>query len=184
MKTIDNFLIAGLKYTSSVMRILALLIVSVGFSFLAGCKDDSEDINLSPFFDYGDPQPVYWPGDLFADSVDYMNNDSLMLFGHFKPKQKNIDVIQYGFRVHGMPQGAGTEANYVLQKNIKWLFADLDTVVMSQYKIANIKTDSATFDLWIEVVNPWYNPQVDPLLAKTYYIVSNNSVKIKHAKTN
>jgi hypothetical protein len=117
------------------------------------------------------------PGELFTDSLKIVE-DSLMVFGHLKPKEKVINVEKY------YVAAGWFKDTIVIQKNVTWQFKDLDTIVITRHKIplryidqepiclmsdydGKVYCSRPTLMLVLEYINQDYDPNKTTIQHKT-----------------
>lgn len=137
---------------SAIVLTIIPLIVSMGL--FSGCADD-------PLFNPNPPVYNWNPGYPFADSVSYVDNDSITLYGHFQPKAYVVTVKAFSFELSEV-EGETIEKTeiYHIEKDAIWEFtaANLnDTLIMANRTIPRITPKPNTtyrFRMIITVVTP------------------------------
>jgi len=143
------------NFISVFILMLAIVTVMVGLIGFPGCADD-------PLFNQN-PPPVYnWdPGKSYADSVSYMDNDSITLYGHFQPKAFVVTVKEFSIEVSEVDGETIKKIDiYPIQKDVIWTFNPgslYDTLILAKLKIPRIKPKPNTsnrFRVYTSVVTP------------------------------
>jgi hypothetical protein len=140
---------------ASVLNLTFIIVtVSVGLVLFSGCADD-------PLFNPNPPIYTWNPGKPFADSVSYMDDDSITLYGHFQPKAYVVTVKTFCFELSEVEGETIKKTDtYLIQKDVVWEFTATnlyDTLIIANRTIPRIKPKPNTtyrFRMIITVVTP------------------------------
>lgn len=159
-------------FISVLTFMLTLVTLSVGLVLFPGCADD-------PLFNQNPPPAYIWnPGKSYADSVSYLDNDSITLYGHFQPKAFVVTVKEFSIEVSEVEGEAIKKIDiYPIQKDVIWSFNPdnlYDTLILAKWKIPRIDPKpniTNRFRVYTTVVTP-------PGYATPTFKVESNSVNI------